>query len=142
MTESPGTNNKYIKRYSRGWVTEIRKGGKVYVSKFPMRLHGSDGEALAAAIEDRDRTHKSMFGFEISQEPLHAYKRRGSETRFMSLDLPPGLSVQRVRGIPTYFVVKGFCDGEQKVRFNLIELGLQKAFYKAIALLDGRKPSR
>lgn len=131
-------DTKYIRRYSRGWIVDIRKGDHKYLRRFPSRSHGGSSEALQAAREDRDRQHSLLFGFLVTERPIHTDKRKGAESEFEGLDLPVGISVQRVRGRPLYFVVRPINEGEQKTRFNIEEHGLFTAYNMAIDLQHRR----
>lgn len=136
---SSDLNLKYIKRYSRGWIVHIRKAGKRHSARFSMLRYGSLDAALLAAQSHRDRVHYEMFGYPVSTRLSHGGKRKGSETEFKGLILPVGMTLQRVRGEPTYFVIKPFQEGDRKLRFNLRQLGLQRAYELASAALAQRR---
>jgi len=135
------TSEKYIKPYAGGWVVDIRRARTKYIRRFPSGTYGGSSQALEAAIADRNKVHQKMFNTPVMNRPTHVVKRKGAETSHEGLPLPPGISVQRVRGKPLYFVVNQINPEEQKLRFSIKELGLGEAHQRAMNALHHRRSS-
>lgn len=133
--------NRYLYPYAQGVKLDIRKKGITVYRKYPARLHGSLSAAYEEARKDRDAILGSHGIENTSNSARHVDKREGAPNTYQDLPLPPGLSVQYVRGKPMYFVVRDPLTGT-KTRFAFNQVDVNQAHALAMECLKTLRPHK